>query len=475
MYNIYQSLKETATNLPDQVAMIDELGEITYSELFLETEKLRSELEVMGLKKGVGVGLLTDNNRFFVIGLYAIAGTGALVMPIFHQQKPNEIKKSVEDAGLHVVLGNIEKHVELFGNARKVDNSEVYMFCSTGKPMDKPIADFIENPAFMRFTSGTTGKAKGVVISHESVLDRINLANTALKINSNDKILWVFPMAYHFVVSIVLYIKNGATIVVNNDFLAESIWSSLNQYEITFFYCSPMHIKLMAAFEAGSPIQSLRTVISTTTAASKQSCIDFQHKYKIPVQQAFGIIEVGLPIINTNMAETHPDAVGHIIEGYEAEVLSDNGAPVTKGEVGLLGLKGPGMFSGYLTPPKKLEEVLVNGWFLTGDLAEINNEGLITIRGRKKDVIIIHGNKVFPIEVEEVINTYPGIKQSKVYGKPHSLFGEVVVADIVVDTAIDTEEVISYCRDKLSSFKVPQFLTVVESIETTGSGKIKRG
>jgi acyl-CoA synthetase (AMP-forming)/AMP-acid ligase II len=134
------------------------------------------------------------------------------------------------------------------------------------------------------------------------------------------------------------------------------------------------------------------------------------------------------------------------------------------------------MFDGYLSPPTLRDDVLKNGWFITGDLASRTADGLIAIKGREKSMINVSGNKVFPDEVEEVINTYPGVIRSRVYGQQHMLFGEIVVADVMLsdDASLQEEDLLSYCRQSLSAFKVPQRITIVTEIALTGSGKVKR-
>jgi acyl-CoA synthetase (AMP-forming)/AMP-acid ligase II len=150
--------------------------------------------------------------------------------------------------------------------------------------------------------------------------------------------------------------------------------------------------------------------------------------------------------------------------------------PLPDDQIGLLGIKGPGMFDGYLSPPVLKKDVLKNGWFMTGDYAVRKKDGLIIIKGREKNVINVSGNKVFPNEIEEIINTYKGVKNSKAFAKVHPLMGEVVAVEIEVEKnqEIDKEALIRYCRKELSAFKLPQFITIVDEIELTGSGKIKR-
>lgn len=474
--NIYETLAHSATRWPTKVAVHDDHGTLTYSELFIQTEQLRVQLSKAGVIENTGVALICGNSRYFIIGLYAAAATGATVMPLAPQQQPSEIQRALTEARIHFILADDEK-LSTYGIGTLITEQlpHALYLSSTPRPLDEPTVPFLTGVAFMRFTSGTTGSAKCVILTHQSVIQRIEAANEALKITEDDNVIWVLPMAYHFVVSIVLYIRYGSGITVCNDFLAEHILGKIQNHRGTFLYASPMHIRLLAAAD---PVRlpSLRRVISTTTAVNPSHCRTFKEKYGLPVNQAFGIIEIGLPIINMEYAEEHPEAVGRALPAYEVAILDHNLQPLPDDTTGLLGIRGPGMFDGYLSPPTSRNDVLQNGWFITGDLASRTADGLIAIKGREKSMINVSGNKVFPNEVETIINTYPGIVRSRVYGQNHILFGEIAVADVMLNDTDNFQEddLLAYCRQSLSAFKVPQRINIVTEIVLTGSGKVKR-
>jgi len=193
------------------------------------------------------------------------------------------------------------------------------------------------------------------------------------------------------------------------------------------------------------------------------------------VSQAYGIIEIGLPIVNHRSANQHPEAVGHALPAYKVAVLNDENEELPSGQLGQLAIAGPGMFDGYLYPPTLRQENLNGQWFMTGDLATKSEDGLITIKGREKSMINVSGNKVFPEEVEHVLNVHPGVKVSRVFGGKHPLLGEVVEAEIVsTGKSVDPEELIAHCREKLSTYKVPQRIRFVDELEMTATGKLKR-
>lgn len=417
--NIYHTLQYSATTWPDAIVIRDEEGAFTYSELLQHVDVLKEQLSTYGVIKNSGIALITKNNRYFIIGLYAGIACDAVVMPLAPQQQDNELQTAIAESRIHFILTDEKRFVTFGSNAVKLDKD--YTIARTDFSLTERTVPFIEQVAFMRYTSGTTGQAKCVILSHQTVHERIEAANTSLQLSHTDTVVWVLPMAYHFVVSIVLYTRYGASITICNSFLADDLIHTIQRDSGTFLYASPMHIRLLAVHTGETSLSSLRKVISTTTAVNPEHCKVFQQKYGLPVSQAFGIIEIGLPIINHEEAGKYPGAVGHALPAYTIGILDDDLTELPNNTIGLLAIQGPGMFDGYLSPPTTRAQVLQNNWFLTGDYATRNAEGLIEITGRKKSMISVSGNKVFAEEVEAVVNTFPGITQSKAYAKKHIL------------------------------------------------------
>ncbi len=458
--SVYQIIEKSAASWPNNVAIVDSRGSLTYSQLQKQIEVLKSRLQSGGIKPGMGVGVMGQNSREFITTAFAVLGCGACVMPMSQQLRKNEVETIVDRAGLHAII----------------DETDDWKPSFTQVTLDKRFADLVEDPAFVRFTSGTTGTSKGVVISGKSVLERIDAANKALLLNSEDVVIWVLPMSFHFIVSIVLYLHVGATIAICADFTAESILDCCIENDGTMLYASPMHVKLLANDQSQKEMPSMKTVISTSSGVSLKDCMAFKERFDIPITQAYGIIEVGLPLINTIENTNNPDAIGHALPDFEVEILNEQLEVRKAGEIGQLAMKGPGMFSAYLSPAKTKEEVLHNGWFLTGDLAIKDADGLVKITGRQNSVINVSGNKVFPEEVEHILNSNRAVKISKVYGTKHALLGEVVQADVVIKEGmeVDQEELHAYCAERLSIFKVPKRFEFVSSLKMTNSGKVSR-
>jgi long-chain acyl-CoA synthetase len=476
--NVFETLAQSARQWPDRIAIIDAGGSMDYRALWREVEALRVQLATLGVREGQGVGIRARNGRAFIIGGLAALGCGAVIMPIHHQIKPDEQADMLAKAPLCIIIddgsgmaqpGRTVALENPGGNGlrfTRLDNSQV------------PLAPQMEDAAFVRFTSGTTGAAKGVVLTHSDVLERTRAANSGLQLTHEDKILWVLPMAYHFYVSIILYLEVGSTVLVSGDYLAESILDSAAQHAATFLYVTPMHIRMLNSEKTGRALPpSLKRVMSVSARLNPQSARDFHARYKIPVSQGYGIIEVGLPIMNVAEATEHPEAIGRPVPSFEAKIVHDGMQPVNEGETGQLALRGPGMFSGYLNPPRLRAEILHDGWFLTGDLAHRDSNGLIVLDGRTSSVIHVAGHKVFPEEVAAVLDSHPAVLRSRVFGRQHPQWGEAVYAEAQLRNGhpATSDELLTYCRKRLSSQKIPVSVEFVPEISMTSSGKVRHG
>ncbi len=475
--SVYNLLKNASFLWPDNPAIHDEYGTISYKELDVEVDILKVKLIALGIKSGMCVGVRGKNSRNFIIAVFAVLGCGAAVMPISHQLKKREITEIIDKTKLHAILDDCSGFELSLNIIEKIKlNIDKLIYLKTEVEESHIFASHVNNPAFIRYTSGTTGLSKGVIISNKSVLERIEAANKSLNINTNSNVVWVLPMAYHFIVSIVLYIKYGASITVVNSFLAKNVIEMTNTYEGTLLYASPLQIRLLASDNSRVMMPSLKKVISTSSGISQTVSKLFMKRYNIVVNQAFGIIEIGLPIVNTEISDQFLESVGYPLPDFDVEVFDSENKILPSGKLGLLGIKGPGMFDAYLNPPLTREKVLKDGYFQTADFAIISKNGMIKIKGRKKSMINVAGNKVFAEEVEKVLEELSYIEMARVSGTHHPFMGQIIQAEIklVTKEKIDIEKVLNHCRENLSTFKIPQKIIVVDDFPITKTGKLKR-
>jgi long-chain acyl-CoA synthetase len=477
--NLFDSLADSARGWPERPAIVEGDRTLNYRDLWREVEALRLQLRHLGVRETQGIAVMAGNGRAFVIAVLAAVGCGAVVLPLHPQQKAAELNETLARAPVGAVISDGRCSSLPNGDRRVLtllDDARLTLTILTSDAA--PLVPGTSDAAFVRFTSGTTGAAKGVILTHGGVLERVRAANEGLRLGPEDVVLWVLPMAYHFFVSIVLYLQAGAAIVICPDHLADSILDAATRHRATFLYVAPMQIRMLTA--ATPPWRlppSLARVMSVSSFLPPQNARDFHARFGVPVSQGYGIIEVGLPIMNLREAADRPEAIGRPLPSFEVAILDDDLLPMTGGETGQLAVRGPGMFAGYLSPRIPREQALRAGFFLTGDLAHRDADGLITIDGRSKSLINIAGHKVFPEEVSAVIEQHPAVLRARVSTRPHPQLGEVVHAEVQLHAAgsVGVEDLLAFCRRRLSGHKVPASVDFVEEVKTTMSGKVRYG
>lgn len=484
--NVYDILARSARNWPRRTALVDEFGPLDYQTLLLRVEETRERLARLGVREGHGVGVMGRNGRGCVISAFAALGCGAVVMLMPQRMKEAELDEMLEAAPLHAVIHDGPLAMRGVGRSSHGAGTlsgaadlgcDPLRFTWTEVDREKPFVAFVPDAAFVRFTSGTTGRSKGVALSHGDIFERTAAANRGLRLSDRDTVLWVLPMAYHFLVSIVLYLRYGCTIVICKDYLAETILADANRHDATFLYACPLHCRMLVAEGSGAGFRTLRRAVSTSMGLAPETAHAFCERFGFPVSQAYGNIEIGLPMINLDMPRERPHSVGPPLPDYEVALFDEDLRPVPEGDIGELAVRGPGMFSAYLSPPRLRKDVLREGWFLTGDLARRDGDGYVAIMGRCKSIINVGGEKVFPEEIEGVLNSHPLVLRSRVHGRPHPRLNEVAHANVMLRNGAappSADELIDHCRKRLSSLKIPQTVTFVDWIEETPSGKVPR-
>ncbi len=452
----------------------------TYGALFDQVNRVAERLRTWQAWHRAAVpriGLLGDNGAEYVVAALAVLKAGGCFVPVAGELAPPERDEIARTTALHGVL-TLGRH-DWPGGGEPIDAS--LGLCGTALEPEPP--RFPENsfealnPAFIRFSSGTTGRSKGVVLSHQSLLERIESANRALRIAPRDRILWTLPMAHHFAVSIVLYLHFGATTVVESGRMADEMLATAERSGATVVYGAPFHHAMLAADPGPFRWPTLRLAVSTAAPLRRTTARDFLARFDQALVQGLGVIECGLPILNLDSALDAPEAIGLPVEGWDAALRDPSGCPSPPGETGGLWLRGPGMFDSYLDPWTTRAEATRDGWFATGDLCARDAGGRLTILGRTKSVINVGGMKVFPEEVESVLDACPGVVRSRVSARDHPVFGSVPVAGIIADPLArpDPKSLRDACRMALSAHKVPVSIRFADQLPTTASGKLRRG
>lgn len=451
---------------------------MTYGALDLEAGRVAAFLRAQGVERGQRVALLCPNTPAYLPAAFGLLATGACLVPLAVNLTPAETAQIMREVDVNACLAwPAADPLPGSGPRAALTDGECAGF--TLQWIDRDLPGHPElarlEPAFIRFTSGTTARSKGVVLSHEATAARVEAADRVLRFTPDDRILWVLPLAYHFAVTIVAYVKAGAHILMCPDTLPRTVVDTIRRFEASVLYASPLHFERMGNLGSTEPLTKVRLALSTSAPITQAVMERFEAVHGVPVAQAYGIIECGLPCINARTDGLPATSVGRPVPGYEVAVFSEEGARLGAGAPGEIGVRGSGLFSAYYAPWQRREQVMRDGWFLTGDIGRLDAAGALTLEGRKKSVIVVAGVKFFPEEVEDWINRFPGVEESRVSGQPHPRLGAVPRAEIVPKAAgCDVEALRAHCVRGLSSYKVPVEFTIVAAIGKTPGGKILR-
>ncbi len=479
MLNIADIIRQETQAWRDKTAVVQGDRSWTYAQLLAAADAVAEDLRRQGVRPTQRVVILGQDSADSIVAHLAVLSLAAVAIPVSSSFTRPEIEAVRRAMRADFVLW--QDSLSVFGPAEPVAPGAFFLSgwrlaCTTDDSAGPlPSAYAAMNPAFIRFSSGTTGVSKGVLLSHESVVARTDAANRALAIGPEDHVLWVLSMSYHFVVSILLFLRKAATIVLCHDNFPLSLLDGLRQRRSVVLYASPFHYQAMAS--SGSFVREdmaqVRLALSTAIHLPRPVAEAFADKFGFPPAPAYGIIEAGLPFVNLSGSMDKIASVGPALPDFELAIRD----PDADG-VGKIMLKGPGMFDAYLSPWQTRDQCLADGWFRTGDLGRLDEDGCLYIVGRENSVINFAGMKVFPQEVEEVLDRHPAIAESLVYGEPHPEYGRLPCAKIVLDPQapadVDLEDIRRHCYRSLASFKTPKKFEIVDGLEKTASNKIRR-
>ena len=476
--NLYEVFLETAQRQPDRPALVGPRSRdaISYRELNKSICETSDRLRGAGVGPGTSVGLHCSSGRDYIILNYAVWRCGGCVVPIPPELAEPEKQEVCRTISMEFVLNETGtlSFLKPFQRAPGVELSPRCILTPITSPRGHPAGFEKINAAFIRFTSGTTGTSKGVVLSHETVFDRISAANDVLRIGPSDRVIWLLSMSYHFTVSIVGYLTFGATIVLPANHFAEVVLGATVEHGGTLIYASPIHYAWMAKSTFRGELPSVRMAVSTTTALDVDTAKSFYERFHLPLTQALGVIEIGLPCINIDFPLDRSEAVGRVLPAYRLR-LDDVGLGDNLKEIVF---SGKGFLDAYYDPWRPRSQIMPDGWFHTGDVGELDSEGCLFIRGRIKEVISVAGMKFFPQEVERVLKAHPHVAEACVFAQRDATLGEMPCARVILkaDAAGKCSEadLLEFCRRQLATYKLPQHIELTDDLRRTASGKVVR-
>jgi acyl-CoA synthetase (AMP-forming)/AMP-acid ligase II len=499
--NLANMVKLNSKKFSKTVALKDSKRSLTYPELNKRVNKLSNSLLSLGLKKGDKFAVLLENSIEIVEAYLAAAKTGLIIIPVHFRFVGKEIEYIIDnsDAEAFIVHDEFTSTVDSIKSDLKNIPSDRYIVVGEKVKGYKEYEEFIRNSSdkepeididcgdtwIILYTSGTTGKPKGVVRSHESYIAFFLINAVDFGFNEHDICLNVMPL-YHvnstFYTFLFLYLGGTAYIHPARRFKSEEILEIIEKEKITYISLIPTHYNLILNVSKETKkydVSSIRKLLCSSAPVTKNMKKEIMRFFPgVELYEAYGSTEAGL--VTILKPEDQMRKLGSI--GYEAvgtdfiKLLDKDGNEVSVGEVGELFSLGPMLFDEYYKMPEKTASSFRGEWFSAGDMAKRDENGFYYIIDRKDNMIITGGEHVYPSLVEEIISSHPDVYDVAVIGLPDQKCGERVTAVVVPKqkSKVDEKMIIDYCRDKIAGYKRPKQVLFIkdEEMPRTPTGKI---
>lgn len=472
---------------PDRTALVDEQSSYSYRELSGQITEMAGMLHHRyQLTKGDRVAILSHNRKEYIIAYFAIAELGLIAVPLNIRLRAPELVFQLEDSGAKLILYENETEGLLDEIERLLKIENAYRFGETAVVSDVTVPlvsiDASIDPYIICYTSGTTGRPKGAVLTQANMFWNALNNQYALDITSKDNTQVLLPLFHIGGIGLFAFptLLAGGTIVVLNKFDPEQAIRSIELHQVTIVMGVPtIHdvIRKHPLFQTAD-FSSVRWFYSGGAPCPRELIHSYIER-GLPFGQGMGMTETS-PTIFMLSEEDYKRKVGSIgkpVMFCEIALVDEDGARVEQGEIGELVLKGPHVMKEYWGLPEQTKEAIRDGWFHTGDLMRQDEEGFIYVAGRKKDMIISGGENIYPLEIEQTLNELEAVHEAAVIGIADEKWGEIPLAFVALNEkeVIQESEIIAYCKQKLASYKVPKELVIVDELPKNATGKIDKG
>lgn len=509
--DLYTALADSAFRFPDKIALV-EAGtgkKVSYHELLMQVDRAADMFFEHGIRKGDRVAVAHRNSINTVVANFGLYKLGAVCIPMnFMVTKPEEIEYILNNAGAKAVVTQAEfirhyvKCLPQLPTVKYIFTTDEIPSSAAECPIVQKFWEEIEKStfhdetaspqagledlAFILYTSGTTGLPKGAMLTHGNLASNVISCAQIFKINDNDCFLCLLPMFHSFAwtacVVIPLYLNLKVVIVAN--VMPASKWlGAMGTEKVTLILAVPQIYAVLSKEAKGLkrlylrfwPFKNVRFGVSGAAPLTQEIKDRFEEKIGVPILEGYGLTETS-PVVSVNTEELQKiKSVGPAIPAVSTLVLDDDGKEVPRNAEGELCVKGPNVFRGYWGNEKATHDAFTeDGWFKTGDIVTVDDDGFIFIKDRKKDMIIIKGLKVFSAQVEAVICEHPAVEECAVIGVPDGRGGEFVKVYVVKKEGAELSdgEFRKFLKTHLDNYKRPRDFEFVESLPKNALRKV---
>jgi long-chain acyl-CoA synthetase len=484
--NLATALTDAAQEHGDRTALkLDEV-EVSYAQLDEATKRAAALLRSKGFEPGDRVGIMLPNVPYFPIAYYGVLRAGGIVVPMNVLLKGREVTFYLDDPDAKVLFawhdfidaartGAEQTGTELIA----VEPGKFEQLLGDQDPADEVVDRADDDTAVILYTSGTTGKPKGAELTHSNLLKNTEVIRDLADVSPDDVVLGALPLFHSFGQTCGLNgtISAGGTLSLIPRFDPGKALEIIQGDRVTIFQGVPtMYTAMLNHPDKGSfDVSSLRLCVSGGSAMPVEVLRGFEDAFDCKVLEGYGLSETS-PVASFNHAdrERKPGTIGTPVEGVDMKVVDEDGNEVKQGEVGEIVIRGHNVMKGYLNRPDATAEAIKNGWFHTGDMGQVDEEGYFSIVDRKKEMIIRGGYNVYPREIEEVLYEHPAVQEAAVIGIPDDKMGEEVGAAVVLkeDQSCEESELRDYVKGEVAGYKYPRKVWFVDELPKTATGKI---
>ena len=459
--NLARILGDAVTAHAERPALVGESGKFTYAEVERRSNAASALLLQRGVAAGDRVALMLPNGPAFVAAALGALRLGAILVPLNSLLAPPEVEARLKASRPRVFLEN-EGELE-----------------AEPEPVAEPVERAAADPAVILFTSGTSGKPKGAVLTHGSLHAAARNAADALELEPHDVVLGAAPFSHvlGLATGVLSTLFSGAAIAVVRRFEAERTLALMTETGTTILLGVPtMCIALCQAARSADALPPVRIAHVGGAAVPVEVVRDFERIFGGEVCEGYGLTELsGIATTYVRGQTTKPGSVGGPLEGTELRIVSLGGEPLPAGAVGEVEFRGPSVIPGYWEDPQATNEAInAEGWLATGDLGRVDGDGYLFLVDRKKDLILRGGYSVYPREIEEVLYGHPDVLEAAVIGIPDETLGEEVAALVVprAGTAPNAEELQAWVKQRVAGYKYPRRVQFVDDLPKGPTGKI---
>ena len=494
---LLDTITKIAQEYPERDAITLNRQNYTYDMILEATERFRGALAGLGIRRHDRVGILLPNSAHFPIAYYAVLGLGAVAVPLNIMLKSRELAYQLEDSEARAIISwsnfssQVEKAAEnletlthriYLGDGSPSESENMVDLIRTGERLPPSPEVSPDDIAVILYTAGVTGCPKGAELTHHNLAHHAEEFRKHLRITVRDRFLAVMPF-YHALgqgMLMNLAFVSGAELVIHSRFHPGDVLKALQEEQITYFLGVPAMYHMISNFPSAQKYETraLRYCLSGGSKLPKELALYFENECGHILMEGYGLSETNSMIcLNLATDMGYNGSVGPVIGGTELRIADENGEELSVGDVGEILIRGETVMQGYRGRPESSAQTLREGWLHTGDLGKIDIDGNLYIVDRKDDMILKSGFKIYPREIEGILEQLPHVEEVAVVGVQDPVVGQELKACIVLKNGADLSsgDIIEYCRQQMAAYKCPRIVRFYKELPKAPGGKIQKG